>query len=262
MAKIELNNITVIQSDYTILDNLSLTLNSHQNMAIIGPSGSGKSTLFKILNGQIKYQGSLKINGVEIVKSNIYLQKRFISCIDNSKFNSKNSIIEELFHNLDGLNLTIEEEKNRVQKIVDYFNLQKDLDKRIANLTIQYKNYIKVICKLLRQSEFLVLDDVFINMNKEEMKKIITYCFNNGITIINITSEMEEVVYSDYLVVLYNKKIAMEGKTKECLKEETLLRRLGFNLPFMVDLSIQLGYYGLIDKIILNEEEMIKKIWN
>lgn len=262
MAKVELNNISVTLNDYTILDNLSLTLENHLNMAIIGPSGSGKSTLFKVLAGNIKYQGTIKINGVEIVKSNNYLIKRYFSFVDNSKYSSKNCILDELFNGLDGLNLTIEEEKNRVQRIVDYFNLQEDLDKRIANLTIQNKNYIKVIKELIKETEYIVFDDCLINMEKKQAKRIVDYCLDTGITIINMTSEMTEVLQAKYLVVLYNKKIAMEGKVIECLKEETLLRRLGFNLPFLVDLSIQLGYYGLVDKIILDEGELIKKIWN
>ena len=53
----------------------------------------------------------------------------------------------------------------------------------------------------------------------------------------------------------------MEGKTLECLKEEQLLKRLGFNLPFLVDLSIQLGYYGLLNEIITNNRKMIKAVW-
>ena len=72
---------------------------------------------------------------------------------------------------------------------------------------------------------------------------------------------MENLLDSDYLIILYNKGIAMEGKTLECLKEEKILKRLGFNLPFMVDLSIQLGYYGLLNEIITNERKMIKTIW-
>ena len=98
-------------------------------------------------------------------------------------------------------------------------------------------------------------------MNIKDVKKIITYCKQENITLINITSEMEYVLETENLVVLYNKNIAMVGDTIECLKEEKLLRRLGFNLPFLVDLSIQLGYYGLIDKVIVNDGKMIEAIW-
>ena len=98
-------------------------------------------------------------------------------------------------------------------------------------------------------------------MDLKEVKRIISYCKQENITIINITSEMEYVLETDNLVVLYNKNVAMVGSTIECLKEEKLLRRLGFNLPFLVDLSIQLGYYGLINKVIIDDRKMIDAIW-
>ena len=124
-----------------------------------------------------------------------------------------------------------------------------------------YKNYLKIIKALIRNSEYIVFDDVFVNMEENDIKRIVKYCKSNNITIINITTDMENLLDSDYLIILYDKGIAMEGKTLECLKEEKLLRRLGFDLPFMIDLSIQLGYYGLLDRIITDNKEMIKEIW-
>ena len=55
--------------------------------------------------------------------------------------------------------------------------------------------------------------------------------------------------------------MAIEGKTLSVLKEEKLIRRLGFNLPFYVDLSIQLGLYGVVDGMYLNKEDMVSAIW-
>lgn len=45
---------------------LSFQLNNGRHMAVVGPSGSGKSSLLNGLLGFLPYQGSLKINGVEL----------------------------------------------------------------------------------------------------------------------------------------------------------------------------------------------------
>ena len=71
----------------------------------------------------------------------------------------------------------------------------------------------------------------------------------------------EEVLYTDYILCLYNGISAIDGKTLDVLKNEQLLKRLGFNLPFMVDMSIQLIDYGMINKIYLNNELMVNKLW-
>ena len=72
---------------------------------------------------------------------------------------------------------------------------------------------------------------------------------------------MEDVLYTDYILCLYDGINAIDGKTLDVLKNEKILKRLGFTLPFMVDLSIQLELYGLITKTYLNKEELVKNLW-
>jgi energy-coupling factor transport system ATP-binding protein len=82
-----------------------------------------------------------------------------------------------------------------------------------------------------------------------------------GITLINVTSNMEDLLFTDYTLCLYKKIIAVYGKTMEVIKNEKVLKRIGFNLPFIYDLSIQLKLYGLIKKETVNEEKLVNEIW-
>ncbi|GHT58279.1 molybdenum ABC transporter ATP-binding protein [Endomicrobiia bacterium] len=50
---IELKKVSVLRGDRKILDNVNLSINSDENVAIIGPNGSGKSTLIKLMTGKI-----------------------------------------------------------------------------------------------------------------------------------------------------------------------------------------------------------------
>ena len=107
----------------------------------------------------------------------------------------------------------------------------------------------------------ILFDDLLMYIHKDLKDKLIEYLKIEKIKFINITSDMEEVIYSEYLVVTYNGMIALEGETINVLLEEKILKRLGFNLPFIVDLSIQLKYYGLVDKIYLAQEELVSELW-
>ena len=60
---------------------------------------------------------------------------------------------------------------------------------------------------------------------------------------------------------LYNGISAIDGKTLDVLKNEKVLKRLGLSLPFYVDLSIQLKLYGLVNKIYLNKEMLVRNLW-
>ena len=70
-----------------------------------------------------------------------------------------------------------------------------------------------------------------------------------------------DTVYFDYLIVLKNNRVAMEGNTLDILKEEKLMKLLGYSLPFYVNMSIQLGYYGVIRDVCLTKEELGDKLW-
>ena len=90
---------------------------------------------------------------------------------------------------------------------------------------------------------------------------LLNYLNYRNILLINVTSDIEDTLYTDYTICLYNGIIAIDGKTLEVLKEEKLLKRLGFALPFYLDLSIQLKLYGLIKRTYLNKEGLINELW-
>ena len=111
------------------------------------------------------------------------------------------------------------------------------------------------------EPSYLALDDLLIYLNTRTKILLLNYLNSKNIMLINVTSNMEDVLYTDYILCLYKGISAIDGKTLDVLKEEKVLKRLGFSLPFMVDISIQLKLYDLIKKIYLNKEEMVKNLW-
>ena len=80
--------------------------------------------------------------------------------------------------------------------------------------------------------------------------------------IINFTNDLEEALFTSYLVVYDKENILVGGNTIEVLKCEKLLKRVGLQLPFIVELSLLLKDYGLLDEIYLDKERLKDKLWN
>ena len=53
----------------------------------------------------------------------------------------------------------------------------------------------------------------------------------------------------------------MEGKTLDVLKKDNILSKLGLELPFMVDLSLKLQFYELINDIKLDMDDLVVSLW-
>ena len=62
-------------------------------------------------------------------------------------------------------------------------------------------------------------------------------------------------------MILNKGKIIFNDILNNIEKNDNIFNDLSIKLPFIVDLSIKLKLYNLIDKIYVDEKRMIKDIW-
>ena len=141
------------------------------------------------------------------------------------------------------------------ENILDYFN-----EYTIIKNDIKYNDLIEFLNTF--NSRRIILFDVLRFFNMEQKNKILDLLKLRKINFVNITSDIEEVLYTDYLYVLNNTKVVMEGNTLGVLNNEKKLKRMGFALPFVVDLSMQLKLYGTLDNIETDMKVLVDKLWN
>lgn len=123
------------------------------------------------------------------------------------------------------------------------------------------KKKIALLKTILSSNAYLFMDDVHSFLNHHEFLSIFNFIKRRGIALFYVTSCIDDCTCFDYLLIIKDNKIAIEGKTLSVLKEEKLLRMIGYSLPFYVNLSIHLGYYGLLNKICLSKEELESELW-
>ncbi|MBE6159161.1 MAG: ATP-binding cassette domain-containing protein [Firmicutes bacterium] len=233
-----------------ILNNISFKINEGDNLSIIGNIASGKTSLCNILNNRLKYNGSYLIND-EVVNKTIVNNN--VILINNCYLYDNDKVVDIFFDEIN--------DEDKIKKIVKTFNIDRLLNIRLEELNKADRYYILIILALLSNKKYIVIDDILCNLRKKYIENIYKYAKKNKISIINVASTLDNVLYSDYVIFLYKSKIAMEGNVIDTLKEEKLIKRLGYRLPFMYDLSLQLNYYEVLDDIIIDREKMVDKIW-
>ncbi len=111
-------------------------------------------------------------------------------------------------------------------------------------------------------SKRVVLSDSLSGLSNKEKKEILELLNKQNIHYINVTSNVEDALFGDYVIVYDEDMKVLEGNMEMVLKNEKILKKLGFGVPFVVDLSIQLMYYDILDRVYFDVDNLLEALWN
>ena len=228
-----------------ILKTVDINLKKHRFISISGTNKCGKTTLIKTLGNLIGNDLKTSKKNMGIILSN---ENTFIH-------NTVDKVIDHYGENL---------EEVLKSKIIKYLVLNKLLKKKVSKLTSFEKLKLNIAVELLKKNNIILIDDIGNSLTKTEkieLFDILKRLVEEDIRIIYTTQNLDYTIYSDYLYVLDKGKIVLEGKPLLVLKEDTTLNKLGIDLPFMVDFSIKLIDYNIIESIELDIERMVNNLW-
>lgn len=247
-----MSNIIEIKnfSDDRLFNNLNINIEKNKIVTISGANSCGKTTLMRILNREI------------ITENNIFLNNKSINDYTISEYTN---LIQSV------IPLEIVFEENTLEKELKNINLVKGLriksilNKDINNLTIKEKVLAQIAIALDNKPQVLLLDNIFIYFNDKEKEEIFTFLRNyqkkNNLTVVLTTINLEDSLYTDYLYIIGNKSIILEGEPLKVLEKDNILNKVGLNIPFMADLSVKLKDYDLLDSIVLDKDRMVDILW-
>ena len=233
---IVINNLTINTTNFK-MNNLSTIFYEGVNTFICGPSGSGKTLFLKEIQKQ--------------VNENIVYYLKPVVIFDKSYFAT--SMIEDELRYV----LLNEDQKEFINNFFD----QSVLKMNPNDLTF-YQKKLLIICSFFYLNpQMIFIDNLLAFLKEKDVKKFSDYFEEKGITLVVVSNNIDECLDYEYMIVLNNGTIAIEGEVQSVVKEERLLKRIGIGVPFYPNLSIQLKYYNLVDKIFFNKEELKKALW-
>ncbi len=194
-----------------------------------------------------------KINNKDIPKMNTTL-------LHTSKNNYNVDMLEFINNNCEVIIKTSRTDINDIPlKILDSYNCLELAKKDELTNTDEIKiNILKSLCS---EKEVIVFYDILNYIDNKIKDKLIKELIKQDKTIINYTTEIEETLYLDYLIIVHENKVIMEGQTKEVLNEEKIIKKLGFNMPLITELSSGLKYYGVVNKKYYDIESLVEDLW-
>ena len=263
---ITIKNLMFKYQNKIIFDNVDFNIKKGEITSIIGPNGSGKSTLIKIIIGLYRYNGKIEINNIPLLKDNIKEIRKSIGVVFTNPDNQfvAETVMDDIAFTLENMNYKKENIRKKIEEITKYLGIYDILEYNPHDLNSNQKQLVSLASALVHDPKILILDEALTMLDpfdKEKILNILKELNSKGLTILNISHDIEDTLISDKIYVLDKGKIVLLGTKDEVYKEEDLLHKLGFELPFMVELSNRLMFYDLIDHIIYDMEEMVDSLW-
>ncbi len=246
-----------------ILDNINLTFYENTIHYISGSSNCGKNTFMRILSGDIFSSNQVFYQREDINTISSYEFSRMVGEVLTLDKDFSFSIVkQEILYQLDRLNLDRGEHLKRYQEVVKLLQLKEQIEKNTSDLNEYEKLKLLVALQLVNRPKVLLLGNVFTYITKKKQEEFMVLLKKiKGLTVIISSNDLSSSLYSEHLHLFHKGKLILSGKTMEVLKKDSIINKLGLELPFMVDLSLKLQYYNLLEDIELGMNGMVQKLW-
>lgn len=214
-------------TQFNILDNVSLELKTGDKVILTGTSGSGKSTLMYLLAGLYSdYKGKILVNGLPIETMNL---DKFRSFIGDSLTH------QSIFHGTIYENITLGKEVDiqQIRKIIELVGLKEyiyalkdDID---TGLMPEGKGLSKkIISKIIMarclagNPKALILEDLFSYFDEAIKKRVADYILAGPWTTVMVSDDISLLKKAPRIIELSNGKVAFDGPSEAYFEYKNL----------------------------------------
>lgn len=220
------------------LTGLSFFVEKGQFVTIVGPNGSGKSTLLKLVKGiEIPNEGSVEVNGISTADPRFkeFSQKEIGYILENPKMQIVSPLVQEdILFSLENIGVEREEARNRLIEISKKLEIEKLLNRSVESLSDGEIQRVALAGTLVMDIQILLSDESTAWLDPASSIEIIKFFKKlcaEGKTILHVTHDPFEMVLSDLILVLVDKKIAAFGTPEEVFADTLMLYDMGISVP-------------------------------
>lgn len=258
-----------VDSITTALDHVDLQVGQGQFIAILGHNGSGKSTLAKHINALLSpTEGTIWVDGMDVsVKENVIPVRKSAGMVFQ---NPDNQIIasvveEDVAFGPENLGVPTDEIWKRVEYALHAVGMETYRSHSPNKLSGGQKQRVAIAGVMAMEPKCIVFDEPTAMLDPNGRKEVIQAAHElnrtKGVTILLITHYMEEVVDADYVYVMEEGKIIMDGTPRTIFSKVDELKEHRLDVPQVTLVADELRKRGLaLPAGILTREELVAEI--
>ena len=222
---LEVTGVTKRYPGVVANDNVSLTVNAGEVVALLGENGAGKSTLLKAVFGLIKPDsGEIKIGGTPIVFGDTAgVISRGVGMVhQHFQLVPVMTVAENLILGDEpkrGLFINHKAARAEIIALSKRYGLEVDPDAVIEDLPVGMQQRVEILKALRKDVKLLILDEPTAVLTPQEIDELLGVIRNlakSGVGVVLITHKLHEVMaVADRVVVLRGGKLVGTTSPKE-----------------------------------------------
>lgn len=250
-----------------VIKDVSFEIPKGSYTTIVGHNGSGKSTIAKLLIGLLKAKsGEIKILGNTLNEENVYSLRNHVGIVfqnpDNQFIGS--TVADDIAFGLENHCVPQEQMQAIIEDVAARVNMSDFLDSEPTKLSGGQKQRVAIAGILAIAPDIIIFDESTSMLDpqgkasiNEQIQKLHD---ERNITILSITHDMEEVAQSEYVIVLKDGKVEMQGTPKQIFEHKGKLKKMKLELPFALSFSEKLKNEGVFKDSYCTLDEVVNEL--
>lgn len=253
------------------LDSITMTIQKHEYVGLIGHTGSGKSTLVQHMNGlNIPQEGTLTVDSITTSdpKASLRTLRQRVGLVfqypEDQLF--EETIFKDIAFGPKNLKLPESEITERVRWAMEAVGLNYDTmrDESPFEISGGQKRRVAIAGVLALRPSYLILDEPTAGLDphgRDEILKTVRklYDDNPDMTIILVTHSMEDIAEQANRIIVVDKgRLVMDGTPHAIFARRKELEAIGLTVPQVTQLMQRLREAGLaLDDSAITVEEAV-----
>ncbi|WP_270461484.1 energy-coupling factor transporter ATPase [Faecalitalea cylindroides] len=268
MSAVEVSHLSFsYDGQNDVIKDVSFEIPKGSYTTIVGHNGSGKSTIAKLLIGLLKAKsGEIKILGNILNEENVYSLRNHVGIVfqnpDNQFIGS--TVADDIAFGLENHCVPQEQMQAIIEDVAARVNMSDFLDSEPTKLSGGQKQRVAIAGILAIAPDIIIFDESTSMLDpqgkasiNEQIQKLHD---ERNITILSITHDMEEVAQSEYVIVLKDGKVEMQGTPKQIFEHKGKLKEMKLELPFALSFSEKLKNEGIFKDSYCTLDEVVNEL--
>lgn len=268
MSAVEVSHLSFsYDGQNDVIKDVSFEIPKGSYTTIVGHNGSGKSTIAKLLIGLLKAKsGEIKILGKILNEENVYSLRNHVGIVfqnpDNQFIGS--TVADDIAFGLENHCVPQEQMQAIIEDVAARVNMSDFLDSEPTKLSGGQKQRVAIAGILAIAPDIIIFDESTSMLDpqgkasiNEQIQKLHD---ERNITILSITHDMEEVAQSEYVIVLKDGKVEMQGTPKQIFEHKGKLKEMKLELPFALSFSEKLKNEGIFKDSYCTLDEVVNEL--